>query len=121
MGKMVNWFARGLGVICAVAAAGMWAFDLWVPGAGLTSGGVNVVMQLLLVTFAIFAGIAAANGHAVVVTLFFLASFFPVGAALMFAQHWLRWVGWIDLGLLAAAVLLFATRRYVAEPDPSAP
>jgi hypothetical protein len=121
MGKTVNWFARGLGVACAATLAGMWAFALWVPGAGLTLTGINVVTGLLLIAFAVFAGIAASYGHAVVLTLFFLASFFPVGAFLLQAEHWLRWVGWTDLGLLVAAVLLFATRRYATRLDSSTP
>jgi len=43
--------------------------------------------------------------------LLFLASFFPVGAFLLPTDHWLKWVGWVDLGLLVAAVLLWLTRR----------
>ena len=111
MSNALNWFARGLGVVCALALAMAWAFALWVPTAGLTLSGVSVIMALLLVAFALFAGIASAYGHAVVVTLFFLASFFPIGAFLMSAQHWLHWVGWIDLGLLASAALMRATAR----------
>ena len=55
--------------------------------------------------------IAAAYGHGVVIALFFLASFFPVGAFLMPTDHWLKWVGWLDLGLLVAAVLIWVTSR----------
>jgi len=111
MSKGFNWFGRGLGVVCAALLASAWAFVLWVPAAGLTVTGISVVTALLLVTLAVFAGIAAAHGHAVVLTLMFLASFFPVGAFLMPTDHWLKWVGWIDLGLLAAAVLIWSTSR----------
>jgi hypothetical protein len=111
MAKTIHWLGRGLGVLCAAALALAWAFALWVPSAGLPSSGVNVVAALAFLAFAVFAGIASAYGHAVVVVLLFLASFFPVGAALMTAQHWLRWVGWGDLGLLAAAVLMWASAR----------
>jgi len=107
----INWLGRGLGVVCAALLASAWAYVLWVPAAGLTVTGINVVTALLLVAFAVFAGIAAAHGHAVVLALLFLASFFPVGAFLIPTDHWLKWVGWIDLGLLAAAVLIWATRR----------
>lgn len=109
--KGLNWFARALGALCALALSGAWAFALWVPSAGLTLSGVSVVMALLLVGFAIFAGIASAYGHAVVVALFFLASFFPIGAFLLPTDHWLRYVGWLDLGLLIAAALMWATAR----------
>jgi ABC-type glycerol-3-phosphate transport system permease component len=116
MAKGINWLGRGLGVVSAALLASAWAFVLWVPAAGLTVTGISVVTALLLVALAVFAGIAAAHGHAVVLALLFLASFFPVGAFLIPTDHWLKWVGWIDLGLLAAAVLIRATARRVAAP-----
>jgi hypothetical protein len=111
MARLLNRLGRVLGVVCAAALSGIWAFALWVPTAGLTLSGVSVVMALLLVGFAVFAGIASAYGHATVVTLFFLASFFPIGAFLMSAPHWLHWVGWVDLGLLLAAALMWGSAR----------
>lgn len=117
MTKTINWLGRGLGVVCAGALALVWAFVLWVPAAGLTVTGISVVTALLLVAFAVFAGIAAAHGHAIVLALLFLASFFPVGAFLMPTDHWLKWVGWLDLGLLISAVLIRATARRVPLPE----
>jgi hypothetical protein len=114
MRRTLNWLGRALGVLCGVAVAGAWTFALWVPAQGLTLTGVSVVTALLLIGFGLFAAVASLHGHGVVVALFFLASFFPVGAFLMPTDHWLKWVGWIDLGLLAAAVLLWLTRRRAA-------
>ena len=115
MAKALNWLGRALGLTCAAILASAWAFALWVPSAGLTLTGVSVITALLLVAFALFAGIAAVHGHGAVVALLFLASFFPVGVFLMPTDHWLKWVGWVDLGLLVAAVLLWTTgRRAVA-------
>lgn len=113
MTKTINWLGRGLGVVCAAALASAWAFVLWVPAAGLTVTGISVVTALLLVALAVFAGIAAVHGHALVLALLFVASFFPVGAFLMPTDHWLKSVGWLDLGLLAAAVLIRVTARRV--------
>lgn len=112
--RTLNWLARGLGVLCALVLSGAWTFVLWVPAAGLTLSGVSVVMALLLVVFAVFAGVASAYGHAVVVALLFLASFFPIGAFLLPTDHWLRYVGWVDLGLLLSAALMWATARRLA-------
>ena len=109
--RTLNWLARGLGVFCALVLSGAWTYVLWVPAAGLTLSGVSVVMALLLVVFAVFAGVASAYGHAVVVVLLFLASFFPIGAFLLPTDHWLRYVGWVDLGLLLSAALMWATAR----------
>jgi hypothetical protein len=110
--KPLNAFSRALGALCGAMLSVAWVFALWVPEVRLTlSSGVSVVVALLLAVFAVFATIASVRGHAVVVVLLFLASFFPIGAYLMSADHWLRWVGWLDLGLLLAAVLMWVTRR----------
>lgn len=111
MAKTINLLGRAVGVACSAALAGAWAVALWVPGAGLTVTGISVVTALLLVVVSVLAGVAAVHGHALMLALLFLASFFPVGAFLMPTDHWLKWVGWLDLGLLAAAVLLWATGR----------
>ena len=110
MQSSINWFGRGLGVVCAGGLAAAWAFVLWVPMPELTVSGVSVVTTLLFIAFALFAGIASAHGHAAIVAVFFLASFFPVGASLLRVDHWLSWVGWGDVGLGAAAVLIWLTR-----------
>ena len=110
MAKIINGVGRILGMLCAAALAVAWAFALWVPAAGL-SAGVSVIAALAFVAFAVFAGIASAYGHAVVLVLFFLASFFPIGATFLMQPDWHKWVGWGDLGLLGAAVLIWATAR----------
>jgi hypothetical protein len=119
MGRAVNTIARALGALCGAALAVIWAFVLWVPAAGLTLSGVSVVVALMPAAFALFATIASLRGHPTVVVLLFLASFFPIGASLIRIDHWLRAVGWLDLGLLAASALLWLTRaerRAVPEP-----
>ena len=110
--KTINLLGRGLGLVCASGLAVAWAFALWVPSGGLTLDGLGgVAGALMSLVLAVFAGIASVHGHAVVVVLAFLASFFPIGMSLMPRDHWLQWAGWLDLGLLLAAVLMFATRR----------
>ncbi len=115
MAKTIHWFGRALGVLCGGALAFAWAFALWVPAAGLTLPGVSVIGALLLLALAVFACVASAYGHATVVVLLFLASFFPIGAFFLTSpDHWVKWFGWGDLGLLAAAVLMWASARRVA-------
>jgi hypothetical protein len=108
--KAVNTLARALGALCGAVLSVIWVFTLWVPAAGLTLSGVSVVVALMLTAFALFATIASLRGHATVVVLLFLASFFPIGASLLRIDHWLRAVGWLDLGLFVAAALLWLTR-----------
>ena len=113
--KAIHFAGRALGAVCGVVLAGIWAYALWVPAAGLTAlAGISVVTALLLVALGVFASVAALHGHGAVVALFFLASFFPVGAFVMPTDHWLKAVGWIDLGLLVAAAMIWLTRKRVA-------
>jgi hypothetical protein len=111
MTKSIDALGRVLGVVCAAALSGAWAYVLWVPSAGLTLENLNVVTALFFVVLSIFAGIAAVHGHAAIVALVFLASFFPIGISLLARDHWLQWVGWLDLGLLASAVLTWLGKR----------
>ena len=113
MAKAINTLGRALGLVCACGLAAAWAFALWVPSGGLTITGVNVIGALLFVVLAVFAGIASVHGHAAVIALAFVASFFPIGVSLLPRDHWLQWAGWLDLGLLVAALLIWATRSRV--------
>ena len=115
----MNTIGRGLGALCGAALAVIWAFAFWVPAAGLTLPGVSAVGAVMFAAFALFATIASVRGHATVVVLLFLASFFPVGAALIRIDHWFRIVGWLDLGLGVAAALLWLT-RLPGQPVPEA-
>ena len=121
MHKLLNTIARALGALCGAALAAVWAFALWVPATGLNIVGVSVVVALMLSVFGLFAVIASVRGHATVVGLLFLASFFPIGT-LGFAltrEHWFYWVAWLDIGLLVAAALMWLTRgRAPAAVDP---
>lgn len=114
MAKGIQWLGRIVGVGCAAGLASAWAFVLWVPSAGLTLTNLNVVTALFFVVLAVFAGVAAVHGHAVVIALVFLASFFPIGVSLMARDHWLQWVGWLDLGLLISALLIWLSRPRAA-------
>ena len=120
MRNSTNTIARALGALCGAALAVIWAFAFWVPAAGLTLPGVSAVGALMFAVFGLFATIASVRGHATVVVLLFLASFFPVGASLIRIDHWFRIVGWLDVGLGVASLLLWLTRprgQPVSEAD----
>jgi hypothetical protein len=115
----VNTIGRALGALCGAALTVIWAFTFWVPAAGLTLPGISVVGALMFTVFALFAAIASVRGHSTVVVLLFLASFFPVGASLIRIDHWLRIVGWLDVGLFVSSALLWLTRAR-SRPMPEA-
>jgi hypothetical protein len=106
---LLNMLGRGLGVLSGGIASLCWVVAMWVPAAGLPLTGVSFVVALFLALLALIAAIASVHGHAVVVVLVFLASFFPVGITLISADHWSQWLGWLDLGFLVASALMWAT------------
>ncbi|HVS22826.1 MAG TPA: hypothetical protein VMU03_03800 [Gammaproteobacteria bacterium] len=118
MREMLNTTARALGALCGAVLAVVWAVTLWVPAAGLNLSGISVVVALLLTVLAVFAAIASVHGHATVVVLLFLASFFPIGSWFFTrTERWLLGVAWLDVGLLVAAALMWLTRA-AAPPAP---
>lgn len=111
--KIANRVARALGVLAGALLAAAWSYAVWVPAEGIAATGTSFVVGLLLALAAVIAAIASMRGHAVVVTLVFILSFFPIGAALMTANHWARWIGVLDLVLLAAAVGIWLSARRI--------
>jgi hypothetical protein len=109
--KLLNACGRVIGAVAGAALSVAWCVAIWVPTAGLELTGISFVVALLMTLLALFAAIASVRGHFVVVTLVFLASFFPVGVALFNADHWLQWVGRLDAAFLVAAVLMWIGQR----------
>jgi hypothetical protein len=110
--KILHMAGRALGALCGGALSLGWAYALWVPTAGVALAGASVVLvALLMAALALFAAIASWRGHPTVVMLVFLASFFPVGLSLVPSEHWLRWLGYLDVGLLVGGLLIWITAR----------
>jgi hypothetical protein len=111
MAKLLLNLGRVVGAVTSMIASACWAVAMWVPSAGLPLTGISFVVALLMLLLALFAAIASIHGHALVVVLVFLASFFPVGFALFTSDHWLAWIGRLDIGFLIAGVAMWAGAR----------
>ena len=111
MTKLLNLLGRGIGALSGALLAVCWTYVMWVPAAGLHLSGVSFIVALLLALAGLFSVIAAVRGHSLVLILAFVASFFPIGVTLLQVDHWLRWAGWLDIGLLAGGVLMWLTTR----------
>ena len=110
--RVLHVLGRAIGALCGGALALGWAYALWVPTQGVALAGASVVLvALLMAALALFAAIAAWRGHPTVVMLVFLASFFPVGLSLLTSEHWLKWLGYLDVGLIVAALLIWISAR----------
>jgi hypothetical protein len=119
--RSLSWLGRAVGALTGALLSVAWSFAIWVPTQGVALTGFSFVVALLMAAFALFATIASIKGHFVVVVLVFLASFFPVGVALITADHWLQWIGRLDFGYLIAALLMWAGARgaNTAAPSPA--
>lgn len=105
---------RSVGSVAGGVLAVLWVYAIWFPSGGLTLAGPSIVLAGLMAVLAIFAAIAASKGHSTVLLLIFIASFLPVGGYLLGVDHWLRWLGVLDLLLLLAAALIWWGARAAA-------
>ncbi|HEX6992549.1 MAG TPA: hypothetical protein VF339_00215 [Gammaproteobacteria bacterium] len=109
--RIVGYAGRGLGAVSGALVALLWTLALWIPESGMALTGINFVVALLMALLGLFAVIAAVREHAAVLLVLFVASFFPVGVALVGADHWLAWAGRLNVCYLVAAALIRLGRR----------
>jgi hypothetical protein len=102
---------RGLGVVAGAATTLIWVYAIYFPSGGLTISGVSIVVAALMGLLGLFVAIASVKGHAPVLFVAFVASFLPVGAYMLGVDHWLRLVGILDMLILTAGLLLWASSR----------
>jgi hypothetical protein len=119
LSRSLSWLGRAVGALTGALLSVAWSFAMWVPTQGVALTGFSFVVALLMAAFALFATIASIKGHFVVVVLVFLASFFPVGVALITADHWFQWIGRLDFGYLIAGLLMWAGARGAKTAAPS--
>jgi hypothetical protein len=102
---VLSMIGRASGVVGAFGAAVLWVLAIWLPSAADILASWSVAVAVLMLIVALLALMAAINGHGNFMLAMFLAAFLPIGAFLLYADHWLRWVGVFDLILFAGAML----------------
>jgi hypothetical protein len=117
--NLFKWAGRSLGALSGAAVAVLWMLALWLPGSGEMLSGISFVVALLMALIALFVVIASLHGHSLVLVVAFVASFFPIGVHLAGVDHWLSWIGRLNLGYLVAGGLLWLARRAEARAQPS--
>lgn len=110
---MLSIAGRSIGLLAGGATALLWITIIWFPVGGFMLEGIGVVVGGFMALFGLVAAIASFNGHAPVVFVCFVASFFGVGAfALNVEGHWFQVFGVLDLLLLIASALIwFSVKR----------
>ena len=108
---MLSIAGRAIGVLAGAAATVLWVAIMWFPVSGFMLDGIGVVVGAFMALFALVAAIGAYHGHAFVVFICFVASFFGVGAFALNVDHWFRVFGVLDLLLLISAVMIWLSAR----------
>ena len=98
---------RAVGMLAGGVTAALWVTLIWVPIGGFSLDGIGVAVGAMMALFGLFAAIASWHGHATVVFVCFVASFFGVGAFALNVDHWFRIFGVLDLLLLAASAMIW--------------
>jgi hypothetical protein len=102
---------RAVGVLAGGAASVLWIAIIWFPVAGFMLQGIGVVVGGFMALFSLVAAIGAYHGHAPVVFVCFVASFFGVGAFSLNVDHWFRVFGVLDLLLLVSSAMIWYSAR----------
>ncbi len=71
----------------------------------------------MMILIAIGVVIASTKGHGIMLIIFFAISFLPIGLYVLTIPHWLRWVGLVNLGYLAAGLLIWRARPQESPTD----
>ena len=111
--SLTHTIARYVGVVSSGGAAVLWVLVMWLPSAREVLGSWSpMVVGVILMFLAIIGALAALRGHANAMLGLFLAAFLPVGGVLIWANHWMRWIGVLNLLYLVAGMIV----RWTAAP-----
>lgn len=114
---MLSNAGRALGMLAGGASAVLWVSVIWFPVGGFmleggsVMGGIAVAYSLFSAMIALVAAIASWHRHAFVMFVCFVLSFFGVGAFSLNVNNWFRIFGILDLLLLAASAMIWASAR----------
>jgi hypothetical protein len=109
--SLVGLGGRALGMLAGGLTALIWIYAIWVPAESLGVTGVSMLVAAFMALLSLVAAIAAFHGHAIIIVIAFVASFLPVGAILLGADHWLRFIGILNVLLaLSSGMIWIGTR-----------
>lgn len=106
---------RSIGMLAGGVTAVLWVAIIWFPVAGFMLDGIGVAVGALMAAFGLVVAIASYHGHAAVIFVCFVASFFGVGAFSLNVDHWFRIFGVLDLLMFVASVMIWYPTRGTKE------
>ena len=108
---MLTLAGRSIGMLAGGITAALWVSVIWFPIEGFMLEGVSVAVGAMLAAFGLVAAIAAWHGHAIVIFVCFVLSFFGVGAFALNVDNWFRVFGILDLLMFASSAMIWWDAR----------
>lgn len=104
---------RGVGGVIALALLILWVFLVryLFQQSGNQPAPAVLILPLLFFSLAISAGVAAIRDEPMVMVIAGGLSLFPVGVFLLFMPGFARWIGILDICLVALGVVLLRRQR----------
>ena len=112
LGKLIGFVSGGI-------AALMWNQLMWFGGSdsSLLFSDLAIaiwskpfpvfVVAMIMVLLSVAVVIASFREHHRALIVLFIVSFFPIGISLFGADHWIKWIGYLNIGFLVAGVLMW--------------
>jgi hypothetical protein len=111
MHHTIDLTGRVLGTAAGGIASFLWISAIWFPTDGMNLEGAYLLpTSILMALIGLVSAIASFNGHVKVMLVGFIASFLPVGIALLDAEHFLRFAGVANIVLGIATALTWFGR-----------
>lgn len=107
MTQLIRTVGKVIGVVSGGVAAIMWTQLMWFGGFEWSQPFPVFVVAMIMVIISVAVVIAAFREHNRVLLFLFVISFFPIGISIITADHWIRWVGFVNLGYLLAGILMW--------------
>lgn len=104
---------RALGALAAVALIVLWVFLVryLFQQSGSQPAPAVLMLPLLFFSLAAWAGVAALRGDPTIMIVAGVLSLVPVGLFLLFMPGFARWIGILDLSIIAMGVILLRWRE----------
>ena len=99
-----------IGIVSGSIAALMWTQAMWMGGIEWSQPIPVFFVAIVMLVLSIAVVIASVREHHRALVILFAISFFPIGLYLFTVDHWINWIGAMNIGFLLAGVLMWKTQ-----------
>jgi len=100
-----------IGIVSGIIVGSMWAIAMWSGSVDWTHPLAVFVVAIIMLMLSIAVVIGSMREHHRALIFIFVASFFPIGLYLFTLDHWINWIGVLNIGHLLAGVLMWESNH----------